>query len=374
MASGVVPSYELLDSRLFSRVLHVYVAPDAAHFIPAALNLLQSDRHADFSVALVRKPASRFFVAHHSHGVNASFYFTQQQAALLRAARTKLSREQKILAVPRADEVAANETLAAYRGEVMAKLGSAHAVLLFIGAHSAPPSLLLSVHRRPDAAEFDAADLARLEACRRYIENAWSLLTQRLLSRVLIDGISRALRNYDLASVVLDARLRVAWHNRAARTALQAWKQGGTAELKPGRHMGALPAEIITACEKLRAAWLAAPDTKRLRQTEHVRHPTRPGLSATVQLYGARETGVVAPGFIVHFELHATAAPAPAPSIMSALTASEHEIALLLRQGMGNQEIADALGKSVDAVKFHLHQMFKKADVTTRSRLMLALR
>jgi DNA-binding CsgD family transcriptional regulator len=354
--------------------LNVYVAPDAAHFVPAALDLLDNDRRTDFSVALVRKPASRFFIAHHSRGMNASFYFTQQQAALLRAARAKLSPAQKILVVPRAEDAAANENLAAYRADVMDKLGSAHAALLFIGEHSTPPSLLLSAHRGADAAEFDAGELARLEAVRRYIENAWSLLTQRLLSRVLIDGISRALRNYDLASVVLDARLRVAWHNRAARTALQTWKQGGAGELKPVRHMGALPAEIIAACEKLRADWLAAPDTKRLRQTEHVPHPTRPGLSATVQLYGARETGVVVPGFIVHFEFHAGAAPAPAPSIMSALTASEREVALLLRQGMGNQEIADALGKSVDAVKFHLHQMFKKADVTTRSRLMLALR
>jgi DNA-binding CsgD family transcriptional regulator len=58
---------------------------------------------------------------------------------------------------------------------------------------------------------------------------------------------------------------------------------------------------------------------------------------------------------------------------MDVLTSAERQVANLVRQGMSNQEIASEIGKSVDAVKFHLHRMFKKAGVGSRSRLMLAL-
>jgi DNA-binding CsgD family transcriptional regulator len=75
----------------------------------------------------------------------------------------------------------------------------------------------------------------------------------------------------------------------------------------------------------------------------------------------------------VQFEQHSVGLASAKNSIMHLLTSAERDVAQLVRQGLSNQEIADALGKSVDAVKFHLHRMFKKAEVTTRSRLMLVL-
>ena len=110
-----------------------------------------------------------------------------------------------------------------------------------------------------------------------------------------------------------------------------------------------------------------------LRKTHLVRHPTVPAHYATVRICGANLVGMALPNFIVQFENRVTGSVCATSSVMDSLSPAEYQVANLVRQGMSNQEIASELGKSVDAVKFHLHRMFKKAKVTSRSRLMLAL-
>ena len=49
-------------------------------------------------------------------------------------------------------------------------------------------------------------------------------------------------------------------------------------------------------------------------------------------------------------------------------------MALVLAEGVSNQEIADRLEKSVDAVKFLLHCIYKKTGVPSRAALVATLR
>jgi DNA-binding CsgD family transcriptional regulator len=42
------------------------------------------------------------------------------------------------------------------------------------------------------------------------------------------------------------------------------------------------------------------------------------------------------------------------------LTRAERAVALVLMEGVSNQEIADRLAKSFDAVKFLLHRIYQK--------------
>jgi DNA-binding CsgD family transcriptional regulator len=373
MGLAIADSFQLLDSRMFSRVLNIYVADSAQNFIAATLALLGADRLCDFSVALTRRPAGNSFVAYSSHNQTWDSAFVQSQVTILRAIRSQMVPEQNVLVTPPSAESHTPEILERYRHEILERMGSTHAALLFLGENGGSLSMFISVHRTGGAAAFDSVELARLDTFRRYIENAWSLLTQRLLSRVLIDGISLALRNYDYGIVMLDSRLRVVWHNRAARGSVLSWTEAGRGELKPGRQLAPLPDDIVAACEKLRAEWLESPTLARLRRCHTVRHGSKGGYWASVRLYGVRFTGITSPNFMVQFEQPSPGPASATPSIMHSLTSSEREVAKLVRQGLSNQEIANALGKSVDAVKFHLHRMFKKADVTTRSRLMLVL-
>src|SRR5688572_24985435 len=53
----------------------------------------------------------------------------------------------------------------------------------------------------------------------------------------------------------------------------------------------------------------------------------------------------------------------PHPDI---LTPREWEVLALLREGLGNPEIAERLGVSRDAVKYHVSEILSKLGVTSR--------
>ena len=51
---------------------------------------------------------------------------------------------------------------------------------------------------------------------------------------------------------------------------------------------------------------------------------------------------------------------------------AEREVALVVAQGLSNEETAERLGKTVAAVKFLLHRVYKKLGVANRAKLALA--
>jgi len=58
---------------------------------------------------------------------------------------------------------------------------------------------------------------------------------------------------------------------------------------------------------------------------------------------------------------------------LAGLTAAERDVVLALAGGHSNQEIADRLGKSVQAVKFLLHRIYMKTGISNRTALVAAL-
>ena len=61
--------------------------------------------------------------------------------------------------------------------------------------------------------------------------------------------------------------------------------------------------------------------------------------------------------------------PANLPQL-ARLTGREQEVTRLVCNGQSNQEIADAARLSLPMVKKHLHAVFRKLDVSSRSQLM----
>jgi DNA-binding CsgD family transcriptional regulator len=59
--------------------------------------------------------------------------------------------------------------------------------------------------------------------------------------------------------------------------------------------------------------------------------------------------------------------------VLQKMTAAERRVALVLMDGLSNQEIADRLAKSVHAVKFLLHRIYQKTGVPNRAALVAAL-
>lgn len=66
--------------------------------------------------------------------------------------------------------------------------------------------------------------------------------------------------------------------------------------------------------------------------------------------------------------------PSPAQlSILSQLTPSERNVALLVMRAMSNQEIANALHRDITTVKDHLSHIYDKLDIRSRTQLVTLL-
>ena len=67
------------------------------------------------------------------------------------------------------------------------------------------------------------------------------------------------------------------------------------------------------------------------------------------------------------------ARPRKEPAARDRLTASEHRVVEMARQGMTNKEIAQTLFVTVKAVEWHLHNAYLKLNITSRKQLTQAL-
>ena len=55
---------------------------------------------------------------------------------------------------------------------------------------------------------------------------------------------------------------------------------------------------------------------------------------------------------------------------LTTLTERQRQVATLACQGLSNREIAETLGLAEGTVKIHLHAIYQKMDVRSRSHLM----
>jgi DNA-binding CsgD family transcriptional regulator len=100
----------------------------------------------------------------------------------------------------------------------------------------------------------------------------------------------------------------------------------------------------------------------------------------TLHLKQLKSAGVARPHFLIECEdlrREATARTGAASTRLPhlvRLTKREQEVARLVCGGRSNQEAADDARLSLPMVKKHLHAVFRKLEVPSRSRLMTLMR
>ena len=158
------------------------------------------------------------------------------------------------------------------------------------------------------------------------------------------------------------------------------WQWGQSAQLI--KLKASIAPEILDRCRVLKKQW----EQQRLSgfaaanfRSETVRHPTRHALRATISLKQISSAAFARPHFLVEFEsLSGSGAGYQtrdgALSHLIRLTSREQNLARLVCDGRSNQEIADATGLSLETVKTHLHSIFCKLEVPSRSRLIALMR
>jgi DNA-binding CsgD family transcriptional regulator len=185
-----------------------------------------------------------------------------------------------------------------------------------------------------------------------------------------------------MPTILLRWNLKPIYQNRAARDFCAIWEKGPE-QAQLMNATSPIPSEILDRCRLLKQQWAQAqrPIAPQAGfREERVHHPRSPHLRATLHLKQLGSAGVARPHFLIECEdLHSSAgtrtgsASSRLPHLVR-LTRREQEVARLVCKGRSNQEIADDAGLSLAMVKKHLHAIFRKLEVPSRSRLIALLR
>lgn len=183
-----------------------------------------------------------------------------------------------------------------------------------------------------------------------------------------------------LPTILLRWDLKPIYQNRAAREFCAVWEKGPE-QAKLTKATSQVPSEILNSCRILKQQWVKThprtlAELRTSREEQRVRHPRSPHLRATIQLRHLKSAGVTRPHFVIECEdlnRNGTRSNGSTNSHLPALarlTGREQEVARLVCEGRSNKEIADNARLSLQMVKKHLHAIFRKLEVPSRSRLV----
>src|SRR6266513_2168341 len=213
-------------------------------------------------------------------------------------------------------------------------------------------------------------------------QTALHRLHSRSRERAVRVVLEQFMRRLPLPTVLLRWNLRLAYRNQAGAESCAVWQRGplGARFIKL---KAPIPPEILNQCRVLKKRWeqlspLSLASANLVEET--VRHPTRCDLRATISLKQISSAAFARPHFLIEFEdLRGSGGTGYQISCASLshlvrLTSREQNLARLVCDGRSNQEIADESGLSLETVKKHLHSIFCKLEVSSRSRLMALMR
>jgi DNA-binding CsgD family transcriptional regulator len=188
------------------------------------------------------------------------------------------------------------------------------------------------------------------------------------------------LRRLPLPTIILRWNLKPIYQNKAAREFCAVWEKGPE-EAKRTKANSSIPSEILDRCRVLKEEWRnAQPQIRTVRRSnfkeEQVHHRHRPQLQATIQLKQINSVGVAGPHFLIACEdLCRNGQRSGRFGLfrlpgLARLTRREREVAQLACEGRSNKEIAANACLSLQTVKKHLHSVFRKLQVPSRTRLV----
>jgi DNA-binding CsgD family transcriptional regulator len=196
--------------------------------------------------------------------------------------------------------------------------------------------------------------------------------------RSVLMGLEEFMGRLPLPTIVLRWTLKPVYQNRAARDFCAVWEKGPE-QAKVMKATSSVPSEILDQCRLLKQQWVdgsRADGAQTSLDEQQVHHPRLPHLRATIHLKQLKSAGVARPHFLIRCKnLSRDTGRSRRPTnshlpVLAGLTGREQQVARLACEGQSNQEIADNACLSLPMVKKHLHSVFHKLEVPSRSRLV----
>lgn len=186
--------------------------------------------------------------------------------------------------------------------------------------------------------------------------------------------------------LLVNARHELIFANHEAFDACAIWNHGATAARQlNGRAVFAVPPAFIEAYHELMgrhyATALADPDGHHPPEKRRLIHPTLGHMQAELSLFSLDDPLLSRPNLFAQIINRQSLDPSAAPAamdrqltVLTRLTQREREVALLVREGLSNDEIASRLSKGVGTVKNQLQSIFAKLEIDSRAKLISLLR
>ena len=238
---------------------------------------------------------------------------------------------------------------------------------------------VIAIVHTPKQGDFSPAEIALLRQLYPQFLAALRRVESLGRERSVRADLEEFLRGLPLPTIILRWNLKPIYQNNAARDFCALWEKGPE-EARRTKTSSSMPSEILDRCRVLKAKWKnAQPQTHAARQAdfreEEVNHPRQPHLRATIHLKQINSVGAAGPHFLIACEdLCRNAKPSGRLGLfrlpgLVRLTRREREVAQLASEGRSNKEIAENACLSLQTVKKHLHSVFRKLEVPSRSRL-----
>lgn len=244
---------------------------------------------------------------------------------------------------------------------------------------------ILCLRRAPNQPPFSPAERGLLLELHPVFDRNLHRLEKHEEETIARNSLQQFINLLPQGILLINARHELVFANPDAFEACAAWNHGAAAARQlNGRDVFALPPAFLEVYHELMqrhyAAALADPDAIVAPERRRVVHPHLPHLHAECSLFSLDDPLLSRPYLFVQLvnrQVFDAAAPAGLDrqmTVLSRLTLREREVALLVRDGLGNEEIAARLHKGVGTVKNQLRSIFTKLEISSRAKLISLLR
>lgn len=248
--------------------------------------------------------------------------------------------------------------------------------LTVVGWHRRMRQGAMNFYRAPSQPDFSSRDLRLAEALQAHFAAALARVCAHDEAVLLGGHFADMLEAVPVGLLLLDWDLRPLWHNGEAAHVCAVWNYGESraAAMRSGRSFR-VPAPLTQACAELRARFQTAGDAATENPpapevlSEHVL-----GVHAQISLRSLARHALLKPAFHIQLDYRRPRGDRNRPLSPSAvvllarLSGREREVAMRVREGLRNRQIAEELKRSPLTIKTQLTSIFSKLEVSSRAQ------
>jgi DNA-binding CsgD family transcriptional regulator len=234
----------------------------------------------------------------------------------------------------------------------------------------------LAVGRSWDGSDFSAREVRWFQGIRAHFQTTMRRIIAHQAGVIQGERLSSLLEYVPIGLLMLDWDLKPLWRNNEAANCCAVWNHGErrASAINPRRSFR-VPTALIRACAEMRVKW----DHQLRAGREPNRTPHRivnefPAFHAQIAIHRSKGNPFSRPVFQIHVDYRRPRGDREkrisesAVALLDRLSGRERELAMWLREGLRNAEIAAEMRVSPATIKTQLASIYAKLGVSGRTR------